>query len=300
MTRHRNGCTAKPDCDSHCVSISRKQTLFFVLATATIASPLYTQTVNNRTGDISPTFGMGHEPDAGTVVHSSNVDSNPVPHEERCFHWKLSEARAATVGVKSLNIPSKARREFEKACDASNKKKLEEAEQHARSAIEKFEDYSAAWVMLGISLKGQDKGQEARDACSHAAAIDAKYLPAYLCAAEVATRNQEWNQLLDAANLALGLKSGGDAYAYYYRATAYLRMNNLVEAWKSAFQAVQLNLYDDEPSLYLLTAEIYERGGDNANAIAQLRQLLKRHTDRQLADTAKQFLAKLESQQPAQ
>ena len=241
---------------------------------------------------------MGHLPDV-TVVHSSTVDSNAMTEEAKCFPWKLSEVQGTTVGVKSLNIPSKARGAYEKACDASKKNKFEEAEQRARSAIEKFEDYSAAWVMLGLSLKEQHKVQEARDACSRAATIDATYLPAYLCAAEVSTQDQEWKQVLDAANLALGLKSGGDAYAYYYRATAYLRMDNLVEARKSAFQAVQLDLYEDEPSLYLLTAEIYERGGDNANAIAQLRQLLKGHTDRQLADTAKQFLAKLESQQPA-
>ncbi len=240
---------------------------------------------------------MGHKPDA-TVVQSSNLDTNPAA-DEKCFPWKLSEARAATVGVKSLQIPSKARSEYEKACDASYKKKFEEAEQHARSAIEKFGDYSAAWVVLGISLKEQNKLQEARDACSHAATIDAKYLPAYLCTAEVATRNQEWQQVLDAADQALSLKSGGEAYAYYYRATAYFHMDNLAEAKKSALQAMQFDMNHDVSTLDLLKAEIYEREGDNANAIAQLQQLLKRHIDRQLADEARQLLAKLESQQPA-
>jgi len=203
------------------------------------------------------------------------------------------------VGVKSLNVPAKAKHEYEKACEASRKNKFEEAERLARSAIEKYEDYPAAWVMLGMSLEEQHKAQEAREACSHAATVDAAYLPAYLCSAEVSTRNQERDQALDAANAALGLKSGGGVYSNYYRATAYLHMNNLVDARKSAYQAIQLDIDREEPSLYLLAAQIYERQGDDANAIAQLHELLKRRTDPQLAEAAKQLLAKVESQQPA-
>jgi Tfp pilus assembly protein PilF len=78
---------------------------------------------------------------------------------------------------------------------------------------------------------------------------------------------------------------------------AYLHMNNLAEARKSGLQAVEIDVNHDEPVLYLLLAEVYEREGDNPNAIAQLQQLLKHHTDRHQEDAARQLLAKLESQQ---
>lgn len=100
---------------------------------------------------------MGHLPDA-TVVHSSNVDSNAMADDAKCFPWKLSEVRAGTVDVKTLSIPSSAKHEFEKACDASKKNKYDEVEQHARGAIAKFETYPAAWVMLGLSLEGAKEG----------------------------------------------------------------------------------------------------------------------------------------------
>jgi predicted negative regulator of RcsB-dependent stress response len=74
-------------------------------------------------------------------------------------------------------------------------------------------------------------------------------------------------------------------------------MKNPVEAKKSALQAVEMDVNHSEPSFYLLLAEIYERDGDSANAIAQLQQFLKHPTDRKQEDAAKQFLAKLESQQ---
>lgn len=241
---------------------------------------------------------MGHLPDA-TVVQNPTVDSKAMAEDAKCFPWKLTEMRAGTVDVQNLSVPSSAKHEYEKACDASKKNKYDEVEQHTRDAIKKFETYPAAWVMLGLSLAEQQKAQDAHDACSHAAAVDAAYLPAYLCSAEVSTRNAEWKQVLTASNTAISLNLGGDSYAFYYRATAYLHMNNLEEAKKNALQAAQIDVNHNEPSLDLLMAQIYEREGDKAQAIAQLQQLLKRRPDRQTAEEANQRLATLESQQPA-
>jgi predicted Zn-dependent protease len=290
MTRQRNSCQLEPDRYSLSAVLSWRQVLLCGLAMVVSVTPLRAQKTK-----YTPGFGAEGKPSVN-VVRNSTFNSNPTADEESCFPWKLAAVRSTTVSVTRLKVPSNARIEYEKACDASNKNKFEEAEQHARSAIAKFQGYSAAWVMLGVILEEQRKAQEARDACSHAAAIDATYLPAYLCAAEVSARNREWGQVLSAADLALGLKSEGDPYAYYYRAKAYLHMNNPVEAKKSALQAVESDVNDDEPSFYLLLAQIYEREGDSANAIAQLQQCLKHPADRQQEDAAKRFLAKLESQ----
>jgi tetratricopeptide (TPR) repeat protein len=243
----------------------------------------------------TPNFGAAGKPSVN-VVQNSSFDGNPAPGEEGCFPWKLAAARSTTVSVARLKVPPKAREEYEKACEAHNKNKFEEAEQHARRAIQKLQDYSAAWVLLGVILEEQHKGPEAWDACSRAAAIDANYLPAHLCGAEVSVRSREWEQVLTSADLALGLQPEGDPYAYYYRATAYLHMNNQVDAKKSALQAMEMDTNHNEPSLYLLMAQIYAREGDTAGAIAQLQQFLKHPSDRQQEDAARQFLAKLESQ----
>ena len=291
MTRERNSCERKPDRYSLSAVLSRKQALLCVLAMVVSTMPLSAQRTR-----YTPGFGAAGKPSVN-VVHNSTFDANPTTDDELCFPWKLAAVRSTTVSVARLKVPPNARIEYEKACEASNKIKFGEAEQHARSAIEKFQDYSAAWVMLGVILEEQQKSQEARDACSHAAAIDATYLPAYLCTAEVSARNRQWEQALNAADLVLGLKSEGDSYAYYYRAKAYLHMNNLVEARKSALQAVELDANHNEPSFCLLLAQVYEREGDSANAIAQLQQFLKHPSDRQQEDVAKRFLAKLELQQ---
>jgi tetratricopeptide (TPR) repeat protein len=257
------------------------------------AKPFFAQKKSSSPG--LGAFGAAGKPPI-TVIKST-IDTNPTGDDERCFPWNLSEARVTAVSITRLKVPAKARSEYEKACDASNNYKFAEAEQHARSAIDKSQNYSAAWVMLGVILEQQQKGQEARDACSHAAEIDATYLPAYLCSAEFSVRNREWEQVLSLAEKALGLKSEGDTYAYYYRAMAYLHLNNLDEAKKSALQAAEMDVNHDDPSLYLLLAQIYEREGDNADAIVQLQQFLKHPIDRHHEDVARQTLASLESLQ---
>jgi len=220
-----------------------------------------------------------------------------IADDEKCFPWNLSEVRATSVSVTRLKVPSKARKEFQKGCEAANKHKFDEAEQHARKAIDKFQDYSAAWVLLGVILEQKSETEEAGNACSRAVTIDPKYLPAYLCKAEFAVRTREWKEVLDMAEMAQGLNSQGDSYAFYYRATAHLHLNNIAEAKKSALQAEALDVKHSEPFIYLLLAQIYEQEGDTANAISQLQELLKHNSGKQQEDQAKKYLAELESQQ---
>jgi tetratricopeptide (TPR) repeat protein len=289
----RNSCAPKPDRYGLSAILNWKEVLLCVLGMAFSVAPICAQ--KNKSA-MNVYRRAGRLPER---VYSSTVDPNPVTNEERCFPWNLSGVQATTVSVVRLKASSKATSEYEKACDASNGNKFEEAEQHARNAIDKFQDYPAAWVMLGIILEEQHKAQEASDACSHAATIDGTYLPAHLCGAELSVRHRQWQQTLDAADQALNLKSEGDSYSYYYRAMALYHMNKLVEAKKNALQAAGIDVDHDNPFLYLLLAKIYEREGDNESAIAELQQLLKHHPDRRQDDAARQYLTKLESKQSA-
>jgi hypothetical protein len=212
--RSRTICKTAPDRFRLAVSLSWEQVGVCALALVFWTAPLRAQSNSPRTTPslTAPTT---------TRVKSVFPDSEPLPgpeivNDEKCLPWNVSRTQSTTVSVKTLKVPSKAREEFQKACDASNEKKFQESEKHVRSAIEKFQNYPAAWVMLGVILDDQHKVQEARDACSHAAIIDANYLPAYLCSAEFSARNQEWDHLLNLANAALALNSEGDGYAYYY------------------------------------------------------------------------------------
>ncbi len=265
--RNKSGRTPKSQPFRLVLILSWKQVVFcaFAIALSTVPVGAQTkqqpQTSSGPRNDCRPTWGSPCGVQQNTFPDMPPLLKSVLANDEECLPWKLSSARDSTSSVTALKVPSKARREYEKACTAYRKKKFSDAEQHLRDAIGKFQDYSAAWVMLGVVLDQQHQVQAARDACSRAAKTDARYLPAYLCAAEFSTRNQEWGELLNLANVALGLNSAGDGYVHFYRAMAYFHLNNLVDAQKSALKAAEMDVNHNYLPIYFLLAQIYAAAG---------------------------------------
>jgi tetratricopeptide (TPR) repeat protein len=299
--------------------LSRKQVVFCALAIALSAVPLCAQKgspssasggsrgSSGGTASGSPRAYYGQPPTQPSEELSMQPpqvipgrDRLPTPwlvEDERCLPWDLSAVRGATVSVMRLEVPSKARSEYEKACWNMKKRKLSDAEQHVRNAIEKYPNYVAAWVMLGQVLEQQQQTDEGRNACSHALSTDPTYLPPYLCLAEISVRDQQWDEVLNLMDLATGLNRTGDAYVCFFRAMAYYHMHRIAEAEKSALEAADIDREQNEPPVYFLLAQIYEAEGNSDVAAAQIRHFLKLSTDRRESTVAMQYLAKLEGQQ---
>ncbi|HEX3375444.1 MAG TPA: hypothetical protein VHS29_01200 [Candidatus Acidoferrales bacterium] len=297
MTK-RNSPTQKLDCK--CFTLIPDWKLLTLLAFAWMFSALPLSAQLKTRQDVGVNVGANCT-DSGPCDHTFQFpEMEPAPKpvvidDEKCLPWNLSATQGVTSSVTTLKVPSRARSEFQKACDASQKKNFEESEQHLRRAIEKYKDYAAAWVMSGVVLDEQNKEQEARDACSHAATIDPKYLPAYLCEAEFSARAQDWERLLTLADSALGLKGDNNGYAYYYRAMANFYLKKLSEAHKDALRAADIEVNHNYLPLYFLIAQMYAAEGDRPTAAAQLREALKHHNNPDQDNVARRYLAKLEA-----
>jgi tetratricopeptide (TPR) repeat protein len=280
----------------------------------TISSPLLAQRVSAPRAVPSGGGSVGGGPATGgepSIFERPQMQPNlmqPIPdtpmakpsvtEDEACLPWNLSQIRGATVSVLRLQVPDKARGEFEKACGDFRKKKMADAEQHVRSAIEKYSNYVAAWVMLGQVLAAQQQADQAHEACSHANTADPTYLPPYLCLAELDARSGQWEEILNVTKTALGLNPVGDVYANFYRAMAFFNLNRLPEAEKSALQAEGVDPEHKQAPVHYLLAQIYEAKGDLASAVAEVKQFVKVSQDKQKVEEAKQYLAKLQAQQP--
>src|ERR1700731_4033122 len=300
---------------------SLKHMAFWALAIALAALPLWAQKGGPPSGGTGgsggsrgptggtpparsggPTFDPGIQPQPGVGVFMPTMEPIPKPmvvEDEMCLPWDLPDMRGATVSAIRLGVPSKARGEYEKACGAFKRKKLTEAEQHVRGAIDKYSNYQAAWVMLGQVLQDEQKINEAQDACSQALSVDPSYLPPYLCLAGLLEREKQWADLLTLSDRFFGMNPVGDRYAHYYRAIANFHLYNLPEAQKSALQAIANDSQHHQPGLYFLLAQIYGEQGNVADASVQIRQFLKFSDRRQDKDAAKKYLAQLQSQQNA-
>jgi tetratricopeptide (TPR) repeat protein len=244
----------------------------------------------------------GTQPSAQPGEVAPPTATNPkavIVEDEACLPWDVSDVRGDTVSAIRLGVPSNARKDYDKACGAMKKKKLPEAEQHSRDAIEKYSKYLAAWVMLGEVLHAEQKIDEAHDACSQATSLDPTYLPPYLCMAELLERQSQWNDLLALSDRFAGLNLVGDRYACYFRAEAYLHTRKLPEAQKNASEGLSLDEEHHLPGLYFVLGQIYGQKGDVNDAAAQVRQFLKLSKSEQDKDAARQYLAELQSQQTA-
>jgi tetratricopeptide (TPR) repeat protein len=216
--------------------------------------------------------------------------------DSSCLLPPLNTVHSRTVTVAHLQLSGKAKKEYEAACGALKDKKYDSAEAHLRKAVQQEPKYAPAWVTLGQMLAAQQHNDQANDACSKAAAADANYVPSYLCLADVAARNQKWDEMLKFSSHALELDPTDDAIAYDYNAGANLSLHKLPEAEKSALRAIDIDKTNSDPRVHFLLAQIYEAKGDRTNEAVQLQEYLKFATDPADVAMVKQYLAALEKQ----
>ena len=194
---------------------------------------------------------------------------------DNCLLPPLSLMKSDSVAATTLAVPAKAKKEYIAACEDLQDKKPENAEKHLRKAVEKYPDYSLAWVTLGQLLATKDQGIEARSACAQGSVVTPGYVPAYLCLAELAAHEKAWSDVLRFSQRAMDLDPNSNAIAYEYNAAANLRANKLDEAEKSALKAVAIDKTNREPRIHFVLAQIYEAKGDRVKEAAELREYLE-------------------------
>lgn len=214
---------------------------------------------------------------------------------EACNSWTESGVHSPTVSAKRLEIPGKAASEYQKGCGAYKGKRLTEAEDHLRKALDLYPDYAAAWVVLGQVLVTERKNDDAKASCSKAAEVDPGYVASYLCLAEFAANEAKWEDVAKLSTQALALDPIGNPYSLYYAANAGLHFNQLTQAEMHAQAAVKLDEWHHIPELHLLLAEIYDAAGNVAGETVQLKEFLKVAANSKDAPKVRSTLALLDT-----
>jgi tetratricopeptide (TPR) repeat protein len=140
--------------------------------------------------------------------------------------------------------------------------------------------------------------EEARGACSQGSSVDSHYAPAYLCLADVAAQQEEWNQTLDLADRALALDPVQDVYVYFYSAMAQFHLSHLPVAERNALKTIDADHLHRVPQVHLLLAQIHRAKHDFFGAAAQLRAYLKVAPSSPNSAGVRKSLAELEGQMP--
>src|ERR1700747_3532111 len=185
----------------------------------------------------SPPSNRQHSPaEAGATRDRSErrnapVSSPPMPNRAEDLSFllpPLTSVSNSTIAAGDLSVPNQAKKDYAAACAALKDKKTEIAEKRLRKALQEYPKYSAALVTLGQVLATRRQTREAHDFCSQASDVDVNYVPAYLCLADLAAREEAWDEVLKLSNRALEIDPATDAVAYEYNAAANLMATNLV------------------------------------------------------------------------
>jgi tetratricopeptide (TPR) repeat protein len=132
--------------------------------------------------------------------HFETVTVKPLKTAEE----KQSEMHGAPISAAELNIPDKARKEFEKGEDAMQKSDMGTAEKQFRKALEMYPQYASAYNDLGvIAIKGADP-KTAERYFQQAISANEKFAPAYV----------------NLAKMRMGQKNVSDAKVLLQKATA--------------------------------------------------------------------------------
>jgi Flp pilus assembly protein TadD len=189
---------------------------------------------------------------------------------------KVSGTRkgADSVSTSELDpaIPAKAKKEFERASDAGNAGKTEEAIAHLRKAIEIYPSYLMARNDLGTQLFAEGKLSEAEDQLREAMKLGPKAFNPKLNLGIVLVQQQKFAEATTVLREAIALNSAAPA-ARLYNGMALEGMNEFDEAEKELKASHDLGGVPYAIALYRL-GHIYLNKGDRKSAVGAFEHYL--------------------------
>jgi Flp pilus assembly protein TadD len=180
---------------------------------------------------------------------------------------------APTVSVETLQIPKKARQEYERGQVDLRKGKYANAAGHYRRAVEAHAAFPQAWLELGVALRGAGDAAGAGRALRECLRLDPPNLRARLNLAELCAatgRAEEARGLLD-ETVAL---HPGEPDPHQDLGKLHFQAGRLEEAeaeWKKAAALPRAR-----PEVHLLLARLYLQRRQVAELVAELEEYLQK------------------------
>lgn len=204
------------------------------------------------------------------------------------------------VTVASLEVPQRARKEYEKGSESLEKGNLADAEKSLRKAIDEYPKFAEAWMRLGDLEQGRKNPAAAMQDYQEAINADPNLPLPYLRMAFLCAVASNWEQTRQLTARLIGLDPVGLPLAYYYNAVAEFNLKHLDKAESNGLRAESMDTQHSEPRVELLLASVYNAKGAYASAADHYRIYLKLVPDGPLTARVKTDLAKTEEMAKSQ
>ncbi len=209
---------------------------------------------------------------------------------------RVAEAQGSAISMTSLLVPDDARKEYDRAVKDLQNNKAKSARERLEKAIDKYDQYAAAYYQLGRIHLQEGEREKAAESLQQAIALDAQYVPPYMDLAVMQVQDQQWQAAVDTTSKVLSLdRSLG--YASFLNAIGNFNLQQLGDAEQSARDAERWP-HENIPQVHALLADILLQKEQYVDAVEHMRAYLEESPDGKFAEQIKENLAQLEPYLP--
>ena len=202
-----------------------------------------------------------------------------------------SKSKDAVVSATQLAVPSKARRELEKAADALHKNKLVDAARFIERALVAWPKFSEALVLRAAMEREQKSPQLAAADAEKAIEFDPSYPNAYFVLGSAYNDLNRWDDAI--RTLDHGIVIGPNYWqGYYEMSRALLLKGDFIAALRQADKSSSM-APPGFASLHLVKGYAYLGLRDSTAARTELEAYMKLRPNSEGADRVRQLLERL-------
>jgi Tfp pilus assembly protein PilF len=204
------------------------------------------------------------------------------------------KAEGTTISLTTMQAPGNARKEYEKAQKLLGKEDLKGAEKNLTKAVEIYPRFAAAWALLGTVHQSFNQLDQASKDYQQSINADPQYVNPYFGMAQIAARQQKWQDTLRLSDQVTKLDPLAFPDIYFFNAVASYNLTKFDQSEKNARKFLSLDTEHRRPMAALLLAELLSRKQDYAGAAQQAQNYLAMAPN---APDAEQVRAKLKKLQ---
>jgi Tfp pilus assembly protein PilF len=207
---------------------------------------------------------------------------------------RLGKSDGTTVSLTSMQAPGNARKEYEKAQKSLSHEDLKGAEKNLTKAVEIYPRFAAAWALLGTVHESFNRFEDASKDFQQSINADPQYVNPYFGMAQLAAREQKWQDTLRLCDQVTKLDPLSFPDVYFFNAVASYNLAKLDQSEKNVRKYLSLDTEHRRPMAVLLLAEILSRRQDYAGAAQQVQSYLTIAPNAPDADKVREKLKKLQ------
>ena len=177
------------------------------------------------------------------------------------------------VHVTDLNVPPKAKENFDKGIEALNRNELQQARDSFEKAIREYPEYSAAYGNLGVSWLREGRVEEGSAALRKAVSLNPHLSSAYRSLAILAFKEGKLQETEELLNQSLA-DDPNDPQGLALLAKVQFARGEMDQAIASA-QKVHAQPHERYAFVHFIAASAFQAKGQNQEAIREYKIFLK-------------------------